>query len=53
MRSIEQRMKSIMIKLKPYLYYYFRYIVLCLAIQMHLRIILLVVYEDLAQGVGI
>ena len=42
-----------MLRLKPYMYFYFRYIVFFLAIQMLFRIIFLVVYQNLAQGVGI
>lgn len=42
-----------MLKLKPYLYFYIRYIAFFLATQMLFRIIFLVAYRNLAQGVGI
>ncbi len=46
-------MKIILQNLKPYLYFYFRYIIFFLFIQMAFRIIFLIVYRDLDGDAGI
>jgi phosphoglycerol transferase MdoB-like AlkP superfamily enzyme len=47
------RLIRFMHKLKPFLFFYFRYIVFFLAIQMLFRIIFLIIYHNLAKDVGI
>ncbi len=46
-------MKTILQNLKPYLYFYFRYIIFFLLIQIAFRIIFLIVYRDLDGDAGI
>jgi phosphoglycerol transferase MdoB-like AlkP superfamily enzyme len=46
-------MKTIIQNLKPYLYFYFRYIIFFLFIQIVFRIIFLIVYRDLDGDAGI
>ncbi len=47
------RLISFTQKLKPFLFFYFRYIVFFLAIQMLFRIVFLIIYHSLAKDVGI